>query len=338
VTNWIEIAHEDDFEASAFEFADGSILDLNLHYRMLGTLSARRDNAVLMLHGTAGNSRQFLQPSTAEFLFAKGQPLDVEKYCIILPDAIGHGGSNKPSDELEAAFPRYCYADIVTAQHLLVTKGLGLSHLRLVLGTSMGGMQTWMWGSRYPDMMDALMPIASLPERVDGRNLLWRRLLIQIVRLNEFKRDLSLPRQPRSLGLAWNLFRLMVESPSRLSESLTCPSEADAYIRKIEDEALEVERVNDVIWEFDASRDYDPSPNLGLIEAPLLAVNFADDELNPVELGGLERAVRRVKRGQAVTLPAGKHSFGHQTLRHAEVWRDCVQQLLKETAKTPQLS
>jgi homoserine O-acetyltransferase/O-succinyltransferase len=334
MTDWIEVAREGDYPAPAFGLADGSILDLNLHYRILGTLSPRRDNAVLMLHGTTGNSKQFLQPVTADFLFAKGQPLDLQKYCIILPDAIGHGGSSKPSDALETAFPRYCYADIVAAQHLLVTTALGLPHLRLVLGTSMGGMQTWMWGVRYPDMMDALMPIASLPERVDGRNLLWRRLLIQIIRLNEFEGGSSLLQHPRSLGLAWNLFRLMVESPSRLSETLTCPNEADAYINKIANEALEVERVNDVIWEFDASRDYDPGPDLGRIKAPLLAVNFADDELNPVELGGLERAIRQVKRGHAVTLPAGKGSFGHQTLRHAEAWRDCVRQLLQETEKT----
>jgi homoserine O-acetyltransferase/O-succinyltransferase len=334
MTDWMEIAREADFAAPAFRFADGSTLDLNLHYRVLGTLSASRDNAVLMLHGTTGNSKQFLQPATADFLFAKGRPLDLEKYCIILPDAIGHGGSSKPSDGLETAFPCYSYADVVAAQHLLVTKGLGLRRLRLVLGTSMGGMQTWMWGARYPDMMDALMPIASLPERVGGRNLLWRRLLIQIIRLNEVERDSSLPQQARSLGVAWNLFRLMVESPTRLSEALTCPSEADAYITKIADEALKVERVNDVIWEFDASRDYDPSPCLGLIEAPLLAVNFADDEINPVELGGLERAIAHVKHGRAITLSGGTDSFGHQTLRHAVVWHDYVRQLLQQTEKT----
>jgi homoserine O-acetyltransferase/O-succinyltransferase len=331
MTKWMELAREADFAASAFNFADGSVLDLNLHYRTLGTLSASRDNVVLMRHGTTGNSRQFLQPTTADFLFGKGQPLDAEKYCIILPDAVGHGGSSKPSDGLDNAFPRYCYADVVAAQHLLITEGLGLSHLRLVLGTSMGGMQTWMWGVEYPDMMDALMPIASLPERVDGRNLLWRRLLIQIIRLNEVEGHSSLPQQPPSLGIAWNLFRLMVESPARLSEALTDPLQADAYISKIADEALSVECVNDVIWEFDASRDYDPWPRLGSIKAPLLAVNFADDELNPVELGGLERAIGHVKRGHAVTLSAGRDSFGHQTLAHAAVWHDYVRQLLQQT-------
>lgn len=333
MTNWMEGAREADFAAPAFKFADGSVLDLNLHYRTLGTLSAGRDNAVLMLHGTTGTSRQFLQPATADFLFGEGQPLDAEKFYIIFPDALGHGGSSKPSDGLEAAFPHYGYADIVAAQHLLIIEALELSHLRLVLGTSMGGMQTWMWGAEYPDMMDALMPIASLPERVDGRNLLWRRLLIQIIRLNQCERDSPAPQEPFSLGIAWNLFRLMVESPGRLSEieALTSPSEADTYIAKIADEALKTERVNDAIWEFDASRDYDPSPRLGSIKAPLLAVNFADDTLNPVELGGLERAIGNVERGHAVTVPAGRGSFGHQTLAHAVVWHDYVRQLLEQT-------
>jgi homoserine O-acetyltransferase len=293
-------------------------------------------NAVLMLHGTTGGGKQFLQPDTAEFLFAKGQPLDSSKYFTIFPDAIGHGGSSKPSDGLEANFPRYCYADIVDAQHRLVTEGLGLERLRLVLGTSMGGMQTWMWGERYPEMMDALLPIASLPERVGGRNLLWRRLLIKIIQLG------STPQQPSpcpaSLGLAWNLFELMVGSPARLTTAFAGPGDADNHIQSVAEQAMQVEKVNDVIWEFDASRDYDPSSGLGLIQAPLLAVNFADDELNPIELGGLDRAIAQVRYGRAVALPAGQKSRGHQTLRSAEIWQDYVRQLLQQTetaAKKP---
>jgi homoserine O-acetyltransferase len=329
MTDWIDAAREADYFVHGFKFADGSELDLRLHYRTLGVLAPDRSNAVLMLHGTTGGGKQFLQPDTADFLFAKGQPLDSGKYFIIIPDAIGHGGSSKPSDGLEAGFPRYCYADIVDAQHRLVTKGLGSKRLRLVLGTSMGGMQTWMWGERYPHMMDALLPIASLPERVDGRNLLWRRLLIKIIRLGAGHVEPG--RLAPGLGMAWNVFRLMVDSPARLATALNEPSEADAYIDGIAEEALKTEKANDVIWEFDASRDYDPSGGLGLIEAPLLAVNFADDELNPSELGGLERAIAQVKRGHAVTLPAGPKSHGHQTLRFAEVWRDCVRQLLHQT-------
>jgi len=172
--------------------------------------------------------------------------------------------------------------------------------------------------------MDALLPIASLPERVDGRNLLWRRLLMQIVRLGDREGTAA-------LGLAWNLFRLMVDSPARLSGAFASPADADNHIRGIAEEALKVEKANDVLWEFDASRDYDPSAGLGLIDAPLLAVNFADDELNPVELGGLERAIAQVRRGHGVTLPVGPNSRGHQTLAVAEVWQDYVRQLLRQT-------
>jgi homoserine O-acetyltransferase/O-succinyltransferase len=331
VTDWLTTARAATFTVPGFKFADGDNLDLRLHYRTLGVLAPDRSNAVLMLHGTTGSSAQFLQPTTADFLFAAGQPLDVGKYFIILPDAIGHGGSSKPSDGLEATFPRYCYADIVDAQHRLVTKGLGLERLRLVLGTSMGGMQTWMWGERYPEMMDALLPIASLPEAVGGRNLLWRRLLIKIIRFGDDERRGTSTHRPPSLGLAWNLFELMVGSPAHLTTVFAGPGDADNHIQSVAEEALKLEKVNDVIWEFDASRDYDPSSGLGLIQAPLLAVNFADDELNPVELGGLERAIAQVKDGGAVTVPVGPKSRGHQTLRIAEIWQHYVRQLLDQT-------
>src|SRR5580704_2688299 len=233
MTDWLKTARAASYTVPGFKFADGGELDLRLHYRTLGVLAPDRSNAVLMLHGTTGSSTQFLQPSTADFLFGAGQPLDVGKYFIILPDAIGHGGSSKPSDALEAAFPRYCYADIVEAQHRLVTEGLGLERLRLVLGTSMGGMQTWMWGERYLEMMDALLPIASLPERVGGRNLLWRRLLIKIIQLGEDERRGASTRQPPSLGLAWNLFELMVGSPARPTTAFVGPGEADNHIQNI---------------------------------------------------------------------------------------------------------
>jgi homoserine O-acetyltransferase/O-succinyltransferase len=329
--DWLKAARAETYAVPGFKFADGGNLDLRLHYRTLGVLAPDRSNAVLMLHGTTGSGTQFLQPTSADFLFATGRPLDVGKYFIILPDAIGHGGSSKPSDGLEAAFPRYCYSDLVEAQHRLVTEGLGLQRLRLVLGTSMGAMHTWMWGERYPDMMDALLPIASLPEPVDGRNLLWRRLLIKLVQFGEDERRSASVQQPPSLGLAWNIFELMVGSPAILANMFAGPGDADKHIEGVAEEALKSEKDNDVIWEFDASRDYDPSARLGLIRAPLLAVNFADDALNPVELGGLERAIAQVKCGRAVTVPVGPKSRGHQTLRLAEVWQDYVRQLLDQT-------
>lgn len=180
-----------------------------------------------------------------------------------------------------------------------MTEALELERLRLVLGTSMGGMHTWMWGERYPEMMDALLPIASLPERVDGRNLLWRRLFIKIIQLGADEPRAASTQPPPSLGLAFNLFQLMVDSPTRLATAFAGPGDADRHIKSVAEAALKVEKTNNVIWEFDASRDYDPAAGLGLIEAPLLAVNFADDELNPVALGGLERAIAQVKRGHA---------------------------------------
>lgn len=330
---------EGDFRVREFRFQDGAVLpELRLHYTTLGAPhrgpDGKVDNAVLLLHGTTGTGRNYLAPGLAAELFGPGQALDPARYYVILPDGLGRGGSSKPSDGLRARFPRYGYGDVVAAQHLLVTQGLGVDHLRLVLGTSMGGMQTWMWGERYPEMMDALLPIASLPERVGGRNLLWRRLLIKIIQLGDDERRGASTRQPPSLGLALNLFQLMVGSPANLATAFAGPGDADDYIQSVAEEALKVEKVNDVIWEFDASRDYDPSSGLGLIQAPLLAVNFADDELNPVELGGLARAIVQVKRGHAVTLPVGPNSYGHQTLRHAEVWQDCVRQLLQQTERS----
>jgi homoserine O-acetyltransferase/O-succinyltransferase len=178
-------------------------------------------------------------------------------------------------------------------------------------------------------MMDALMPIASLPERVGGRNLLWRRLLIKIIQLGQDERGGA--QQPSSLGLAWAVAELMADSATSLNNAFAGPDAADNHIQRVAGAALKVQKANDVVWEFDASRDYDPSAGLGLIQARLLAVNFADDEINPVELGGLERAIARVKRGQAITVPVGPKSQGHQTLRHAEIWQDYLRQLLDET-------
>jgi homoserine O-acetyltransferase/O-succinyltransferase len=323
---------EHDFIVKDFRFASGEALpELRLHYRTLGDPRREGDrivNAVLMLHGTTGSGAQFTQQTITEHLFRPGQPLDPARYFVILPDAIGHGSSSRPRDGLGCDFPRYSYADVVTAQHLLVTQGLGLSHLRLILGTSMGGMQTWVWGERFPDMMDALMPIASVPERVSGRNLLWRRLLIELIRSDPVYGGARYDRQPPMLGLAWALFELMVTSPAHLASAFDGPDAAERLIDKIRDEALLREDANDVIWEFDASRDYDPALALPKIKAVLLAVNFADDELNPAELGTLDRAIANVPRGRAILIPPSEGTNGHQTLRLAAVWARYVAEIL----------
>jgi homoserine O-acetyltransferase len=323
---WQQALHEGDFTAKDFLFADGRRTDLRLAYRTLGELAPDKGNAVLLLHGTVGSGEQFLQPIFAGALFDAGEPLDVREHFVILPDAIGHGKSSKPSDGMGQDFPRYSYGDVVEAQHRLVTEGLGLHRLRLVMGTSMGGMQTWMWGERYPDMMDALLPVASLPERVTGRNLLWRRLLLQVARLNG-PGQADTP--PRGLGLAWVLFQMMAGSPARLAESLNSPEQADAYIQSVAGEAIARESLLDVLWEFEASRDYDPAPHLSRIHAPLLAVNFADDAVNPAELGVMDRMIAQVRDGRSVLLPATDASKGHQTLSDPASWKEYLRELLQ---------
>ena len=322
---WQQTSHEAAFTAKDFLFADGRRTDLRLAYRTLGELAPDKGNAILLLHGTVGSGLQFLQPTFANALFDAGEPLDTHAHFIILPDAIGHGKSAKPSDGLGQEFPRYGYNDVVEAQYRLVTEELRLSRLRLVMGTSMGGMQTWMWGERYPDMMDALMPVASLPERVTGRNLLWRRLLLQVARLDE-------PGQagtsPRGLGLAWVLFQMMAGSSARLAESLDSPEQADSYIRSVAGEAIARESLFDVIWEFEASRDYNPAPHLGRIRAPLISVNFADDAVNPAELRVMDRMIAQVRDGRSVLLPATDTSKGHQTLSDPASWKEYLRELL----------
>jgi homoserine O-acetyltransferase/O-succinyltransferase len=325
-----------DFVVRDFQFVSGQILpELKLHYRTLGSPAYDQDgqisNAVLMLHGTTGSGEQFTQPETAHFLFQPGQPLDATKFFLILPDAIGHGGTSKPSNGLRTQFPRYTYDDIVEAQHRLITEGLKITKLRLLLGTSMGGMQTWVWGERYPDLMRAIMPIACFPERVKGRNLLWRRMLINIIEKDPGYEDGNYKEQPANLGIAWSLFNLMVDSPLHLQEAFADVAAADAIIRQTIQTALKAQDANDVIYEFDASHDYNPSADLETIKAPLFVVNFADDGLNAAELNIIEESIKRVPHGRAVLVPMGPKTRGHQTLRVAEVWAQYVQEILEET-------
>lgn len=215
---------------------------------------------------------------------------------------------------------------MVAAQHLVVTEALKLRRLRLVLGASMGGMQTWMWGGLYPDMMDALMPIASVPDRITGRNLLWRRLLLQIARLEETGHPVD--RTPSGLGLARVLFMIIAGSPARMAESLNNADEADAYIRAVAKDTLEHQNLPDTTAEFVASWDYDPGILLSRIKAPLRAVNFADDAVNPIELGMLDRMIEQVPGGRAVTLAATPDSRGHQTLSNPAAWIGELRELL----------
>lgn len=323
---------EGDYLIRDWRFADGSVLpELRLHYTTLG--SPRRDatgrvtNAVLILHGTGGSGRAFLREQYAGELFGPGQLLDAREHYIILPDGIGHGGSSKPSDGLRARFPRYTYADMVAAQHALVTQGLGVDHLRLVTGTSMGGMHTWMWGCLYPELMDALFPLASLPVAIAGRNRMLRRMATDPIRSDPTWRNGDYTIQPRGLTTAIYTMLLMVSAPIRWQLDAPTPQAADAMFDRMVAEYQSTLDANDLLYQFEASRDYDPAPHLERIVAPLIAVNFADDLVNPPELGILEREIARVPRGAAVVMPASERTNGHRTHSLPALWKEYLAKL-----------
>ena len=318
---------EGDWVARDFRFHNGETLDaLRLHYVTVGNSSGE---PVLILHGTNGSGSGFLRPSFAGQLFGPQQPLDADKYFIILPDAIGAGKSSKPSDLLRAKFPRYNYDDMVRAQYKLVTEGLGVRRLRLVLGVSMGGMHAWLWGETYPDFMDALAPMACQPSPMAGRNWMMRRLLIESIRRDPEWNGGDYKVQPRALAIANMLFGVATSggslaynkiAPTRdladkwVDERLATPFEADA---------------NDVLYQWDASRDYDPSPGLERIQAPLLAVNSADDERYPPETGIMERELKRVKNGRLYLIPASEDTCGHATAGMAKFWALQLHQFMR---------
>lgn len=328
--------HEGDFVLRDFRFRSGEVLpELRIHYRTLGT--PRRDaagvvrNAVLITHGTTGSGAQFIRPEFAGELFGTGQPLDAAKYYIVLPDGIGHGKSSKPSDGLRAKFPRYGYLDMIEAQRRLLVEGLGVSHLRLVMGTSMGGMHTWLWGQVYPGMMDALMPLASLPVQISGRNRAWRRVVIDAIRQDPEWRDGNYERQPQSLRTAAQMLWLMSSNPVQRQAAAPDLARSDAVLDEFVANYLRTGDANDFLYALEASRDYDPAPGLGRIEAPLLALNTADDLINPPELGVLEREIKRVARGRAVVLPLSEKTRGHGSHTLAALWKDELVRLLVES-------
>jgi homoserine O-acetyltransferase len=324
---------EGDYLLPEAHFADGSVLPtLRLHYTTVGT--PRRDaagcvsNAVLLLHGTGGSGQAFLREPFAGVLFGPGQLLDARRHYLILPDAIGHGRSSKPSDGLRARFPRYTYADMVAAQHALVAEGLGVERLRLVLGTSMGGMQTWMWGYTHPALMDALMPLACLPTAIAGRNRMLRRMMIDAIRSDADWRGGEYAVQPRGLTTAIYIMLLMVSGPLRWQREAPTPAAADAMFERMVGEYQATLDANDLLYQVEASRYYDPTPHLERIQAPLLALNFADDLVNPPELGLLEQLIGRVRQGEAVVVPAGEQSNGHRTHSLPGVWQQHLARLL----------
>jgi homoserine O-acetyltransferase len=319
-------AVEGDYTIRDFVFANGErVPQLRLHYRTLGSVrrdtAGRATNAVLILHGTGGTGRQFQSPAFSGGLFGPGQLFDQTTHYIILPDGVGHGGSSKPSDGLHAKFPAYRYADLVTLQHRLVTEHLKVDHLRVVMGTSMGGMHTWMWGYLYPSMMDGLVPLASVPTQIAGRNRVMRAMVSRSIRDDPDWKGGEYSAQPvRGLTGALNILLWMTSSPLQWQKQAPTRDAADAFYVDQLKTRIAATDANDMLYQFEASADYDPSPHLEKIAAPLLAINSADDQVNPPELGLMERLMPRVRRGRHVLLPITEETRGHGTHSLPAVW------------------
>jgi len=332
-------AQEGDYVVRDFHFKSGETLaELRLHYRTLG--SPRRDanghttNAVLIMHGTGGSGQTFLLPIFAGVLFGPSQLLDANRYFIILPDAIGHGKSSKPSDGMHAHFPQYDYDDMVEAEHELVHKGLGVDHLRLVMGTSMGCMHSWVWAETYPDYMAALMPLACLPLQIAGRNRMWRKLAIDAIRNDPEWKGGEYTTEPRAaLEMASATLLIAGSSPIQMQKSYPTRDAADKYLEDYMSRDEKTLDANDFLYAVSASRNYDPSPGLDEITIPVMWINSSDDFINPPELGIAEREVKRLKQGHFVLLAASDQTYGHGTHTHAAVWQQYLKQLLDESAR-----
>ena len=323
---------EGSWVARDFRFHTGEVMpELRLGYTTVGSPTGE---PVLILHGTTGSGAGMLSPGFAGELFGPGQPLDASRYYIILPDAIGHGKSSKPSDGLRTKFPKYNYDDMVDAQYRLVSEHLRVRHLRLVLGNSMGGMQAWIWAQKYPDFMDVAVPMASLPTEMASRNWVMRRLIIDSIRNDPEWMNGNYTKQPRSVQMASVFYgfatnggnlALFKAAPTRekadqlLDQRLNAPFRADA---------------NDVLYQWDSSRDYNPSPGLERIQAVVLAINAADDERNPPETGVLDREIKRVKNGRVFLIPASEQTAGHGTTGQAKFWRQALQDCLQASPRS----
>jgi homoserine O-acetyltransferase/O-succinyltransferase len=316
-----------DWIAGDFKFHTGETMpELRLHYITIGEPTGR---PVLVLHGSGGSSASLLTPAFAGELFGAGQPLDASKYYIIIPDGLGHGQSSKPSDAMKTAFPRYDYADMVDAQYRLVKEGLGIKHLRLVIGNSMGGMHTWLWGVKYPDFMDVLVPMASQPTAMAARNWMLRRMMIETIRNDPDYNEGRYTTQPRMMKYAISAYRF-ASAGGTLAYQMQAPTAAQAD--KIIDDQLALPvtaDANDYIYQWEASHDYDASADMEKIQATLLAINAADDERNPPETGVTETAIKRIKNGRMFLIPASTETRGHLTTGNAKFYATQLRELLQ---------
>jgi homoserine O-acetyltransferase len=325
---------EGDFVIRDFRFKSGEILPvLTIHYTTLGTplRNAAGDitNAVILLHGTSSSGKAWLMPSLADELFAPGEPLDAARYFIVIPDGIGRGGSSKPSDGLKGAFPHYRYEDIVTSEYRLVTEGLGIKHLRLVMGSSMGGMHTWMWGYTYPDLMDGLVPIASQPIAISGRNWIQRRIAAEAIRQDPGWHNGFYEKNPTQWTVTAPYGFLQTENVLQLQKMFPTREAGDAAYATLREEAKKRD-ANDTLWGIEAVMDYDPAPHLGRIKARLMAINSADDEANPPQLASTAREIARIPNAKYVLIPASEETHGHFTHLRAAFWKGYVAEFLKD--------
>jgi homoserine O-acetyltransferase len=326
-----------DFVVHDFHFQSGETMpELRIHYTTLGKpvkdASGRTTNAVLVLHGTGGNGHSLLRPIFAGVLFGPGQLLDATRYFIILPDNLGHGKSSKPSDGLHAHFPQYDYEDMVALQHELVAKGLGVNHLRLVMGTSMGCMHSWMWGETYPDQMDALMPLACLPVPIAGRNRLWRKMVIDGIRHDPDWKNGDYSSEPRAaLQIAADFLLVAGSAPLHMQEEMPTRDAADKFLDEFMKRTVAGLDANDFLYAVNSSRNYDPVPKLDAIKVPVMFINSADDFINPPELGIAEREIKKVRNGKFVLLPTSEQTHGHGTHTWAAVWQQYLKELLAES-------
>jgi homoserine O-acetyltransferase len=324
---------EGDFVVHEFHFRSGEVLpEMRLHYATYGKpekdASGRVTNAVMVLHGTGGSGQQFTGANFAGVLFGPGQLLDASRYFIILPDSVGHGHSSKPSDGLHAKFPHYDYDDMVQAQHQLLTEGLKVNHLRLLMGTSMGCMHSWIWAETYPEFMDAAMPLACLPVQIAGRNRVMRKMIMDSIRTDPEWLNGEYREQPRGLRTALYMLLIMGSSPLQMQKSVPSRDAADAFLDNYVRSRLTSTDANDLLYQVDASRNYDPSPKLEQIKTRVMYINSADDLINPPELAIAEQQIRKVKHGRFVLLPISDQTRGHGTHSLPAIWKQYLSELL----------
>jgi len=329
---------EGDFVLHDFKFHSGeSLPELRLHYTTLGKpvrdAQGRVTNAVLILHGTGGTGHQFFAPQFAGELFGPGQLLDSARYFVVLPDGIGHGKSSKPSDGLHAHFPQYDYDDMVAAHYRLLNEGLGVNHLRLVMGTSMGCMHSFVWGETYPDFMDALMPLACQPVQIAGRNRLWRKMVMDAIRNDPDWKGGDYTAEPQqSLRTALDFLIIAGSAPLLMQKNMPTRDSADKYLDQYFKDHLAELDANDLLYQVNASRNYEPSPQLGKIKAPVMYINSADDFINPPELPMAQSEIKRVKNAKFVLIPISDQTRGHGTHTSAAVWKQYLAELLEKSA------